>query len=49
MEKAMPRVRRGRYVLIPTGPETRGHGTHSYPALWQEHLKKLLAELPNPD
>jgi homoserine O-acetyltransferase len=49
MEKLMPRVRRGRYVLIPTGPETRGHGTHSWPAVWQEHLKKFLEELPNPD
>jgi homoserine O-acetyltransferase len=46
MEKVMPRVKRGRSVLIPTGPETRGHGTHSYPAVWQEHLKKFLAELP---
>jgi homoserine O-acetyltransferase len=46
MEKLMPRVRRGRYILIPTGPETRGHGTHSWPAVWQEHLKKFLAELP---
>lgn len=46
MEKLMPRVRRGRYVLIPTGPDTRGHGTHSYPAVWQEHLRKFLAELP---
>jgi homoserine O-acetyltransferase/O-succinyltransferase len=45
MEKLMPRVRRGRYVLIPTSPETRGHGTHSYPALWQEHLKRFLEEL----
>jgi homoserine O-acetyltransferase len=48
MEKLMPRVKRGRFVLIPTGPETRGHGTHSWPAVWQEHLKKLMAELPNP-
>jgi len=46
MEKLMPRVRRGRYILIPTSPETRGHGTHSWPAVWQEHLKKFLAELP---
>ena len=46
MEKWMPRVRRGRYVLIPTGPDTRGHGTHSYPAVWQEHLKNFMAELP---
>jgi homoserine O-acetyltransferase len=49
MEKLMPRVKRGRSVLIPTGPETRGHGTHSWPALWQAHLRKFLAELPNSD
>jgi homoserine O-acetyltransferase/O-succinyltransferase len=48
MEKLMPRVKRGRFVLIPTGPETRGHGTHSWPALWQEHLKKFMEELPTP-
>lgn len=46
MEKLIPRVSRGRYILIPTGLETRGHGTHSWPAVWQEHLKKFLAELP---
>ena len=49
MEKLMPRVRRGRYVLIPTGPETRGHGTHSWPALWQDHLRRFMAQLPNSD
>jgi homoserine O-acetyltransferase len=46
MEKLMPRVRNGRYVLIPTGPETRGHGTHSWPAVWGEHLRKFLDDLP---
>jgi homoserine O-acetyltransferase/O-succinyltransferase len=46
MEKLMPRVRRGRYVLIPAGPETRGHTTHSWPAVWQEHLRRFLQELP---
>ncbi len=46
MEKLMPRVPKGRYVLIPTGPQTRGHGTHSWPAVWGEHLKKFLEGLP---
>jgi homoserine O-acetyltransferase len=44
----MPRVPRGRYVLIPTGPRTRGHGTHSLPALWKPHLVALLAEVAGP-
>jgi homoserine O-acetyltransferase/O-succinyltransferase len=43
MEKLMPRVTHGRYVLLPISPETRGHGTHSWPALWQNSLKEWLA------
>jgi homoserine O-acetyltransferase len=45
MERLISRVPKGRYVLIPTGPDTRGHGTHSWPALWQQHLKVFLEEL----
>ncbi|HET9795828.1 MAG TPA: alpha/beta fold hydrolase [Thermoanaerobaculia bacterium] len=45
MEKLIPRVRRGRYVLIPTSDATRGHGTHSFPAIWKEHLAALLQEI----
>lgn len=46
MEKLMPRVAKGKYVLLPITSETRGHGTHTWPALWQEHLKAFLATLP---
>jgi homoserine O-acetyltransferase len=45
MERLIPRVPRAQYVLIPIGPDTRGHGTHSFPALWQEHLRAFLNEL----
>jgi homoserine O-acetyltransferase len=45
MERLISRVPKGRYVLIPTGPVTRGHGTHSWPALWQQYLKVFLEEL----
>jgi homoserine O-acetyltransferase len=45
MERLISRVPKGRYVLIPTGPETRGHGTHSWPAVWQKYLKDFLEEL----
>ena len=44
MEKLMPRVRRGKYVLIPISDRTRGHGTHSIPAIWKQHLIDLLAQ-----
>lgn len=45
MERLISRVSKGRYVLIPTGPETRGHGTHSWPVVWQQHLKPFLEGL----
>jgi homoserine O-acetyltransferase/O-succinyltransferase len=46
MEKLMPRVAKGRYVLLPITSETRGHGTHSWPAIWQAYLKEFLQGLP---
>jgi homoserine O-acetyltransferase len=45
MEKLMPRVKRGRYILIPTSDKTRGHGTHSIPAIWGSQLADFLREL----
>ena len=45
MEKLMPRVKHGRYVLIPTSDETRGHGTHSLPAVWGRYLEEFLRTL----
>jgi homoserine O-acetyltransferase len=45
MEKLMPRVKRGKYILIPTSDQTRGHGTHSLPAIWGKQLAAFLDEL----
>ena len=42
LEREIRRVKRGAYVLIPTSDETRGHGTHSRPAVWKQHLADLL-------
>jgi homoserine O-acetyltransferase/O-succinyltransferase len=49
MEKLMPRVKRGRYVLIPTSDKTRGHGTHSLPTVWGSYLAEFLRTLDNWD
>lgn len=46
MEAGIKRVKRGRYVLLPISDNTRGHGTHTLPALWQHHLAELLATTP---
>jgi homoserine O-acetyltransferase len=44
LDREIKRVRRGRYILIPTSDETSGHGTHSRAAVWKKYLIELLAE-----
>jgi homoserine O-acetyltransferase/O-succinyltransferase len=46
MEKLMPRVKHGRYVLIPVSERTRGHGTHTWAAVWKPEVAPFLASLP---
>ena len=42
IDKDIQRVKKGKYVLLPITDQTRGHGTHSWPAIWQQHLVELL-------
>jgi homoserine O-acetyltransferase/O-succinyltransferase len=42
LERCIKRVKNGRYVLIPTSDETRGHGTHSVAKLWKQYVVELL-------
>ena len=42
MDREIKRVKNGRYVLIPTGPETRGHGTTGSAKLWKRYLAETL-------
>lgn len=42
LEREIKRVKQGRYVLIPAGPETRGHGTMGLAKLWKQHLAEFL-------
>lgn len=42
-EKEIKRVKNGRFILLPITDETRGHGTHSLPAIWGKYLGELLA------
>ncbi len=44
MPKMIKRVPRGRYVLLPITDQTRGHGTHTLPAIWSAYLAELLQE-----
>jgi homoserine O-acetyltransferase len=44
LEREIKKVARGRYILIPTSDETRGHSTHSRAVVWKKYLLELLAE-----
>lgn len=43
-EDQIKKVKRGKFVLIPTSEQTRGHGTHSLPVVWKKYLEELLNE-----
>ncbi|GAC1587528.1 MAG: alpha/beta fold hydrolase [Ginsengibacter sp.] len=43
MEKQIPNVKRGRFILLPITDKTNGHGTHSIPDIWKGYLEELLS------
>ncbi len=43
-EREIKRVPKGKFVLLPIGPNTYGHGTHTHAASWQQYLGELLRE-----
>ena len=42
LEKEIPRVSKGRAIMIPLSDRTAGHGTHTMAAIWKDHLIELL-------
>ena len=46
VEQLMPRVKHGKFILLPITDQTRGHGTHSLPAVWGGYLAEFLKGLP---
>jgi homoserine O-acetyltransferase/O-succinyltransferase len=43
-EREVKRLKAGRFVMIPISDQTRGHGTHTSAAVWQDYLAELLKE-----
>ena len=43
-EKMVKRMPNARFVLIPISDATRGHGTHTVAAVWEEYLIELMQE-----
>ncbi len=44
LEREIKRVPRGRAVVLPATPDTRGHGTHSLPQVYRVELERFLQE-----
>ena len=42
LEREIKRVPKGRAVVLPLSPETRGHGTHTVANVWKNYLEELL-------
>jgi homoserine O-acetyltransferase len=41
-EVQVKNIPHGTFVLIPSSDKTHGHGTHTWAAVWQDHLAELL-------
>jgi homoserine O-acetyltransferase len=44
LEREIKRVPHGRALVIPLSEKTRGHGSHTFAALWKDELVRLLKE-----
>jgi homoserine O-acetyltransferase len=44
IEKSIKRVARGRSVLVPMGPKTRGHQTLRVAEVWGQYVREILEE-----
>ncbi|HEX3583651.1 MAG TPA: alpha/beta fold hydrolase, partial [Thermoanaerobaculia bacterium] len=45
LETRIKRVPHGSAIVIPTSDATRGHGTHTWPAVWEPQLRAFLATI----
>ena len=46
VERLMPNVAHGKFILLPITDRTNGHRTHSLPAIWKGYLADFLKTLP---
>jgi homoserine O-acetyltransferase len=44
-EREIQKVKNGRFVMIPISDQTRGHSSHSRPAIWGSYLEAMLNSL----
>ncbi len=44
LQREIQRVAHGRYIILPITSQTRGHGTHTLPAIWGHYLEDFLKQ-----
>jgi homoserine O-acetyltransferase/O-succinyltransferase len=44
LEREIKRVPHGKAIIVPMSDRTRGHGTHTLAAVWENHLSEFLKE-----
>jgi homoserine O-acetyltransferase/O-succinyltransferase len=47
-EREAKRIKNAEFVLIPASDQTHGHGTHTWAAIWKQHLADVLQRSANP-
>lgn len=45
LDREMPRVKNGRFVIVPAGKQSDGEGNNTDAKLWRSHLEELLHSL----
>jgi homoserine O-acetyltransferase/O-succinyltransferase len=43
-QRLVTRMPHAHFILLPTSPETYGHGTHTHAAVWKNYLVRFLEE-----
>jgi homoserine O-acetyltransferase len=43
-QEQVKKIPHAQFVLIPASDQTHGHGTHTWAAVWKDHLAELLQE-----
>jgi homoserine O-acetyltransferase len=48
LQRLMPRVPHGRYVVQTGAPDSYGHLTMAHPALWADHVREFMKAMGEP-
>jgi homoserine O-acetyltransferase len=46
VEPYIAKLKNAKFVLLPITEQTRGHGTHSLPAVWGSYFREFVSALP---